>query len=143
MHTNIQEAINECGQGHPAHVTAPISIGDRCGRIVAIRVGNKPGTFNLTFSDPKVDLRKANDTLCNVLAAKVVHTIDVFLGGTRVHMKQCPWFDQFINQASRECEVKRLTRTRCRIEYDLPNSGVIGAWRYQTTVGGFTYVAEW
>jgi len=143
MHTNIHDAIDECGPGHPAHVKAPIAIGERCGRIVAIRTGNKPDTFNLTFSDPKVDLRQHGDTICNVPAAQVVRKIDVFLGGSRVHLEQYPWFDQFINQASRECEVKRLTPTRCRIEYDLPNSGVNGAWRYQTTVGPFTYVAEW
>lgn len=143
MHTNILHAIDECGPGHPSHVTAAMAIGDRCGRIVAIRVGNKPDTYHLTFSDSKVDLREKCDTICNVPASKVAHTIDVFLGGSRVEVEKRPWFDQFINQASRECEVVRLTPTRCRIEYDLPNSGPTRAWRYQTTVGGFTYIAAW
>ncbi len=142
MHTNIHDAIEECGPGHPAHVRPRIAIGPYCGRIVAIRTGNEPDTFNLTFSDSKVDLRTEGDTIYNVPRKMVSRKIVVFFDGNRTD--ECSnEFDQFINQAVRQCMVIRTTPTRCRIEYEMPNSGIVGAWRYQTTVGGFTYVANW
>ena len=142
MHHNISDAMNECGPGHPAHVKPRIAIGPKCGRIVAIRTGNEPYTFNLSFSDSKVDLRTEGDTIYNVPENKVHRMIVNFFDGSRTD--ECSnEFDQFINQAMRECMVVKMTPTRCRIEYELPNSGIVGAWRYQTTVGGYTYVAEW
>ncbi len=144
MHINIEAALNECGPGHPAHVTTSIKIGDRIGRIVAIRTGNKPGTFNLTFSDRKVDLRfqPGGDTLYDVKSDLAHRTIRNFLIGSRV-ADENDIFDQMINQGVRECYVIKLTPTRCRIEYEMPNAGDMQAWRYQTTVGGMTYVSDW
>jgi len=142
MHHNISDAMNECGPGHPAHVRPRIAVGPKCGRIVAIRTGNKPDTFNLSFSDSKVDLRTEGDTIYDVPENKVHRMIVNFFDGSRTD--ECSnEFDQFINQAMRECMIVKTTPTRCRIEYELPNSGIVGAWRYQTTVGGYTYVAEW
>lgn len=142
MHTNIHDAIEECGPGHPAHVRPRIAIGPYCGRIVAIRTGNEPDTFNLTFSDSKVDLRDQGDTIYNVPRKMVSRKIVVFFDGSRTD--ECSnEFEQFINQKLRECMIIKTTPTRCRIEYELPNSGIVGAWRYQTTVGGYTYVASW
>ena len=139
MHTKITDAIEECGPGHPAHVTNP-----RNDRIVAIRTGNKPDTFNLDFSDPQIDLRQEKDgsTLYDVPADRVQKVIAVFLGGHRTDEGDNT-FEQFINQASRECWVIKVTPTRCRIEYELPNSGFTGSWRYQTTIGGYTYVGSY
>ncbi len=140
MHTNILDAIAECGPGHPAHVT-----NNHNERIVAIRTGFKAGTFNLDFSDPKVDLRseKNGSEICNVPADRVQRTIAVFLGGPRLEIDRNRFFDQFINQASRECELIKVTPTRCRIEYELPNSGITGSWRSQTTIGRYTYVGSY
>lgn len=135
MHTLIKDAVSECGPGHPAHVTNA-----RNDRIVAIRTGNKPGTFNLTFSDPKVELRDA-DTKYDVKPAKVEQMIYNFLHGIRISATD-NWFDSFINQATRECYVDHLTPTRCRIEYEMPNAGLVGSWRKQTTVNGFTYIQD-
>ncbi len=138
MHTNILDAINECGPGHPAHVELAST-----GRIVAIRTGNKPDTFNLDFSDPQVDLRQEKDgsTLYDVPADRVQRTIAVFLGGPRTDEGDNE-FEQFINQKTRVCWVLRLTPTKARIEYELPNSGFTRSWRDQTTIGGYTYVGS-
>lgn len=141
MHTKITDAIEECGPGHPAHVTNPSN-----GRIVAIRDGlhSHPNTFRLDFSDPKVDLRQAKggSELYNVPAKRVQRVIAVFLGGHRTDEGDNT-FEQFINQATRECWVIKVTPTRCRIEYELPNSGITGSWRDQTTIGGYTYVGSY
>ncbi len=139
MHTKITDAIEECGPGHPAHVTNP-----RNERIVAIRTGYDTGTFNLDFSDPKVDLRyeKNGSEICNVPADRVQRVIAVFLTGHRTDEGDNT-FEQFINQATRECWVIKVTPTRCRIEYELPNSGFANSWRYQTTIGGYTYVGSY
>ncbi len=143
MFHNIVEALAAASPGGPVHVSPRIAIGPKVGRIVAIRTGNKPDTFNLSFSDSKVDLRTTEgDTLYNVPRERVVNTIAAFFDGSRTD--ECSnEFDQFINQAVRECMVVKTTPTRCRIEYEMPNSGIVGAWRHQTTVGGFTYVASW
>ena len=139
MHTKITDAIAECGPGHPAHVTNP-----RNERIVAIRDGNKPDTFNLDFSDPQVDLRQEKDgsTLYDVPAERVQQVIALFLTGSRTSEK-LPTLSQFINQASRHCVVRKITPTRARLEYELPNSGVTGTWRYQTTVGQYSYIGSY
>ena len=49
-------------------------------------------------------------------------------------------FTQWINQANRECVVVALSPTRVRIEYDMPNTGINGAWRKQVKLGGLTFV---
>ena len=36
--------------------------------------------------------------------------------------------DWFINQADRDCEVAKINRTRCRLEYEMPNAGPMGGW---------------
>lgn len=142
MHTNIHDAMRECGPGHPAHVQKHIAIGRKSGRIVAIRTGNKPDTFNLSFSDPKADLRQGGDTIYDVPEAKVTVIIENFLEGYRVSTN-LPWTCMMINQAHRDVTVVKITPTRCRIEYELPNSGEVGAWRHQTSIGKYIYIAEW
>lgn len=142
MFHNITQALAAASPGGPVHITPRIAIGPKVGRIVAIRTGNKPDTFNLSFSDSKVNLRTIGDTLYNVPHKNVAKTISAFFDGSRTDEGDNV-FDQFINQAVRECWVTKLTPTRCRIEYEMPNAGIVGAWRNQTTVGGFTYVASW
>lgn len=139
MHTNIQDAINECGPGHPAHVNNP-----RNDRIVAIRTGNEPDTFNLDFSDPKIDLRQEDNggTLYNIPADRVQKTIALFLSGERVSDRD-RFYQAFINQATREAEVERLTPTRARISYYLPRSGYTKSWRYQVTIGRYSYIGSY
>ena len=139
MHTKIIDAIAECGPGHPAHVESASTR-----RIVAIRTGNKPDTFNLDFSDPQVDLRQEKDgsTLYDVPADRVQRTIAVFLGGPRLEIDRNRFFEQYINQANRECELVKLTPTRARVSYDLP-SGPTGTWRSQTTIGRYSYIGSY
>ena len=144
MHTKITDAIQECGRGHVAHVHNP-----RNERIVAIRQGWKkdvfesdPDSYNLDFSDPKIDLRleKPNgNTLYNVPAKRVQQVIALFLNGTRTSEKY-PTLQQFINQAQRHCVVRKVTPTRAQIEYELPTAGPVKTWRYQTTIGQYSYI---
>ena len=38
-------------------------------------------------------------------------------------------FEEYINQKIRDCIIVKVTKTRFRMEYELPKSGVVGAWR--------------
>ncbi len=48
----------------------------------------------------------------------------------KIYVKLGYIFYENINQAERECEIVKITKTRFRIEYELPNSGMTGSWRY-------------
>jgi hypothetical protein len=37
-------------------------------------------------------------------------------------------FDRAINQGTRDCEIVAIKRTRARIEYEMPNAGMMGGW---------------
>lgn len=141
VQTSITDAINESGPGHPAHVRSA-----KTERIVAIRTGNKPDTFNLSFSDPKVDLRKGKegDTRYDVPAKIVERTIATFLSGKRVdRFDKWPRFHGLANQKVRPCIVEQFTPTRARVSYELPTAGVVRSWRYQTTIGRWSYIGTY
>jgi hypothetical protein len=38
-------------------------------------------------------------------------------------------FGELINQKTRNCEIVKITKTRFRVEYEMP-SGTFGSWRY-------------
>ena len=38
-------------------------------------------------------------------------------------------FEQEINQGKRECEVVKVGRTRVRVEYEMPNAGMMGGYQ--------------
>ncbi len=43
-------------------------------------------------------------------------------------------FGEYINQNDRDCEVLVQKRTRFRIEYEMPNAGMVEAWRYPAII---------
>jgi len=135
----IKAALDECFVGgHVSHIRNPEN-----GRVVAIRPwyldnDDTDNTFSLTFSDPIVDLR-SNDELGARTWGDAARLIYTFMIGDRCNEKRGT-FSSHINQADRDCDVVKLTPTRARIEYWLPNSGITGAWRQRTTVGGWHYL---
>lgn len=52
------------------------------------------------------------------------------------------WYDEWINQANREVEVVKVTPTRVRIQYEMPNTGTKGAWRTQFVLGDHMYIGD-
>lgn len=140
--TGPTDAIDEAIIGdHVAHVRNPDN-----DRVVAIRVGGvgypSPDfrrEFELTFSDPKVDLRNFGDTVVFETVKEADKAIRNFLVGTRCASDQ-DYYQDFVNQKTRDCEIVKLTPTRARVEYWLPNSGQVGAWRAYTRVGYYLYL---
>jgi hypothetical protein len=146
--TGPTDAIDEAIIGeHVAHVRNPEN-----GRVVAIRPRRKDGfdprtgkdftiNFELTFSDPKVanQLRERGDTYFAISVKDADRTIRNFLVGIRA-CKSVDYFQDFVNQKERDCEIVRLTRTRARIRYYLPKSGATEAWRAFSEVGGYLYL---
>lgn len=140
--TGPTDAIDEAIVGnHVAHVRNPDN-----DRVVAIRVTGKPypdpdyrREFELTFSDPKVDLRRSGDTLTVRNVKEADKAIRKFLVGKRVE-KSVDYYQDEVNQARRDCEIIEVGRTRVRIRYELPNSGDTYAWRALVTVGDYHYI---
>jgi len=58
-----------------------------------------------------------------------------------IEIKVGVMFSEYINQAERECEIVKVTKTRFRFEYELPRSGMTGSWRYHTN-GAYTPEGE-
>jgi hypothetical protein len=144
IHTVPANAIEECRSGgHVAHVTAA-----KYGRTVAIRPHNATkaytscvGYFDLTFSDPWLDLRKTGDEIKKVNDRQAESLIRTFLHG--IYVDQDDGFDLFINQGERWCYVlpETATPTRVRIEYEMPNAGDVGSWCHAARLGRIFYLA--
>ena len=108
---------------------------------VAIRaIGNGPGLWlhfkdGSTVSQGHIDMKKA------------VRIIATFLRGERItsqgHNDQFAkeWFAYHINQGWRDCEVVKTTPTRIRVEYEMPNAGIMGGWMYYADIGDDRYVS--
>ena len=131
---------DDLDQGHVIHLKM-IAGGDR---IVAVRPDVHVGV-SLDFSDPahpelrgktlKMTHKQALSAVKNFLTAPYV---------TTRRFINTPWYgyESFINQAERYCEIVKVTRSRCRIEYEMPNSGINGAWRPATLIGNTLYIGD-
>ena len=138
----IYDAVNECTDGrHVAHVT-----NSQNGRTVAIRpVGghdwHAPGLLDLTFSDPKRDHRLGGqdekNSVTEVAARDMIHT---FLTSCAVAKTTATYFHGKVNQKIRPIDIVKVNRTRIRIEYELPRTGMTGAWRPYMDVGNYRYI---
>ena len=78
------------------------------------------------------------DSTNNKTERQAIQLIHLFLKGPRAEVGIV--FDSFINQAIRTCYILKVTRTRCRIWYDLPKSGETYAWRKVITLAGIRFV---
>ena len=56
----------------------------------------------------------------------ILYDICNWLFGTRAVVGN--WLKKEINQAKRDCQVVSVKRTRCRLEYEMPNAGPMGGW---------------
>ena len=105
------------------------------GRRVGIEpVGSK--SFSLQFRDHDFDIANTihggDRPRLKFETAKIA--IAVFLAGYRLDDTE-DYFDEFINQADRECFVVEdsATPTRLRIQYDMPAAGPTLAWRHHVS----------
>ena len=48
-----------------------------------------------------------------------------------------------INQGDRDCEVVAIKRTRFRVEYEMPNAGMMGGWKDGISVMGKMYYDDY
>ena len=118
MSTNIQQALNNLN-------TLDYSVDHirRGGKVVAIRRRSE-GRYSLGFSDPA---EKNIMTVLDVAEKDLEHVINTFLYGQLGDDPDYPRL--FINQGWRECAVVKTTPTRARIEYEMPNAGLMGGWQ--------------
>jgi len=106
-------------------------------RVCAIRPDRMAGCVWIVFSDSRIEFTAE---LANVKVKEASRLIRTFLTGKRADA-QYP--DLFINQAVRDCAVMKATPTRCRVEYEMPNAGLVGGWRYRTNLGRFAYYSAY
>lgn len=94
------------------------------------------GRFDLKFTDSIFDLSETigQGNIAELKTDDAVRTIAVFMTGHCLEDTE-DYFDQYINQADRECFVleSSITPTRLRICYDLPTSGATMAWRHHVS----------
>lgn len=92
--------------------------------------------FDLHFTDRHFDLSQTIEggNINELKASAAVQVIAIFLTGHCLEDTE-DYFDQFINQADRECYVVEgsVTATRLRISYDMPASGRTEAWRHHVS----------
>lgn len=91
------------------------------------------GTFDITLSDGRAEVTQEYRGLTLKQADRLIKS---FMRGVRGG-KQTAWLH--INQAERYCEVVKTTPTRVRIEYEMPNAGLMGGWQYYADCGRFRY----
>ena len=75
--------------------------------------------------DPYWDTRKEHQRFLLVHEIRVEMIAWLFSNEPKVG----DMFDQEINQGIRECEVVKVGRTRVRIEYEMPNAGMMGGYQ--------------
>lgn len=102
----------------PVHVNR----GERVAKIWAY--GDEMLAFSASVAgDPITDHQYTGGTAPDQFVA----ALKAFLLGVKVEPGK--GFLEDINQADRDCEVLSLKRTRFRIEYEMPNAGMVQAWR--------------
>jgi len=106
-------------------------------RVCAIRPDRKAGCVWIVFSDSRIGF---TTELANVKIKAAARLIRTFLTGDRADAE---YPDLLINQGVRDCAVMEATPTRCRVEYDMPNAGLVGGWRYYTNLGRFAYYSAY
>ncbi len=103
------------------------------------------GRFDLKFRDNIFDLSRTigQGNIAELKTSDAVRTIAVFMTGYCLENTD-DYFDQYINQADRECFVLEsfVTPTRLRIVYDLPTSGATTAWRHHVSFETYRSHAE-
>ena len=62
------------------------------------------------------------------------HAIMAWLFGKDV--EQGDMFSTTINQGIRHCEVMKVNKTRLRLEYEMPNAGLMGGWHHLVVIFG-------
>lgn len=108
-------------------------------RVAAIRFNSAgkaditEGTFDVTLSDGK---REVTQEHCGLTRKQAERLIKSFMRG-RPGSKATAWLH--INQADRHCEVVKETPTRVRVEYEMPNAGMMGGWQYYADCGRYRY----
>lgn len=138
MHTDPKDAVREAlDGGHVAHVT-------NGKRTIAIRPCRHPGvkwtaTYGLTT--PLVNLTQRDEhgpeISGDVLVENAERVIRMMLGRRYVVHADRPYFTAGINQGWRDCEITSLKRTRARVEYEMPNAGLMGCWWNYAQVGEY------
>jgi hypothetical protein len=68
---------------------------------------------------------------------QTTHLLHAVAGGALIAPGEweTDFFGMWINQAERECYAVKWTPTRVRIEYEMPNTGLNGGWRYWLDLG--------
>lgn len=133
INTSVNAAFSEAIFGqHVAHVTSKKGF-----RTAAIRPVAK-GRFNITMSASKLEFTRDVHALTERQAR---HMVSLFIHGKAVSLDR-PWYSPWINQAVREADIEldTLTPTRVRISYEMPNTGINGAWRKCTQVDNYIFI---
>lgn len=110
---------------------------EKLGRTVAVRVQDD-WSYWVQLSDGT-----ATETIRDIRPSDLDDIVDAFFeqdGSTQQIDPEGGCFTYHINQADRDAEVVRLTKTRARIGYEMPNAGWMEGWQPYVKVCN-TYLA--
>lgn len=113
-------------------------------RLACDKRGFSNGRFNISFSDHRVDLRETGqDTQYNVTAKQARKMIDLFLHGELLTENDYGFWD-YVNQADRDLGIiwESETPSRVRVDYEMPNAGMVEAWRGKVRIGEYVYIEK-
>lgn len=111
------------------HVSSPDG-----SRVVGVRI--RDGVYLLDMSDTDLGNREELQVRNRWQAERLTIT---FVSGQSGDL-EFPVL--FINQNDRECCVVKVTPTRARVEYEMPNAGLMAGWQYRTVVGSTGYFSH-
>jgi hypothetical protein len=98
----------------------------------------KDGLWTVTFLDgeTKIDAKVYNEQKYGYLR-EILRAANAWIFGAPVQIGDC-WCET-INQGPRDVEVVAVKRLRYRIEYEMPNAGMMGSWQTGIVIGGKLY----
>lgn len=105
------------------------------GNIIAVRPNG--GLFNLTVKigdEPTVEFNNRYENEAIAMIKSILMVGDLYEGAM---------FDMMINQGFRFCDVVKVTPTRVRLEYEMPNAGLMGGWYKTAEIGGKKFLKLW
>lgn len=96
------------------------------------------GLWGLTFWDgqTQIDFKSYSEKNYGCLR-ELLRTANAWIFAAPVQIGDC--WRETINQGSRDVEVVAVKRLRYRIEYEMPNAGMMGSWQTGIMIGGKLY----
>ena len=105
---------------------------------VSLRYRGKDGAWGVTFWNGEVQIdSKAYSEKEYAWLRGLLRAANAWIFSAPVQIGDC--WSETINQGPRDVEVVAVKKLRYRIEYEMPNAGMMGSWQTGILIGGKLY----